>query len=60
MSVLRFFSILMSASVRQLGFSGSSYMLTASTRNSMPLSGPLMTMTVLLVSVTRVDRETLS
>ena len=50
MSDLRWFSMLVSASVRQLGFSGTSYRVTLSTRKSISGSGPEMMITVLLVS----------
>ena len=42
--------MLVSASVRQLGFSGTSYRVTLSTRKSISVSGPEMMITVLLVS----------
>ena len=51
--------MLMSASVRQLGFSGTSYKVTLSSRKSMSTSGPRTLMMVLLVSETRVARAAL-
>ena len=50
MSDLRWFSMLVSASVRQLVFSNTSYRVTLSTRKSMLGSGPEMMICVLLVT----------